>query len=524
MTVIGDLPRRNAYRRPDSIAFVAGDLRITWRQFNDRVNRLAGGLTALGLQKGDRLAILSTPRLEVVEAYFAAAKLGLIIVPIHTGLVDREVGFMLSDVGARAILIEDAYCGAFGQTIQGVESIVHKISMGASEGFRLFEEVANSGSSEEPPEIVADDELFAIRFTSGTTGLPKGCPSTHRDWLRRSMNFIAHVQHTHRDRAMLLSPLSLGVGSSMLMSYSLVGAAMYLLPRFDASAAIKMIEAEQITTFMIPVPTLFARFLDAPEMAGANLGSLRMVGYGGAVFPLPLLRRTLERFRCDFFGVYGHLEAGGFSTYLMPEDHRLDGCEGEALEARIRRLGSCGREALQADVRVFNEFGVTVAQGEVGELVVRTEGMITDYWNRPGEIAKSIREGWFHTGDGAWIDQDGYVFISDRLKDVIRSGGMNISAMEVESIILNLDGVADVAVVGAPDKRWGEIVIACVVRKPGAMIESDDIEAHCRDQLANYKTPKQIVFFDELPKNSMGKVLKRELKDLVVDMGKETAS
>jgi len=523
MTVIGDLPRRNAHRHPDSIAFVVGDLRITWREFNDRVNCLASGLAALGLRKADRLVILSSPRLEVVEAYFAAAKLGLIIVPIHTGLVEREVGFMLSDVGARAILIEDAYCVTLGPMIEGVATIERKIVIGAAEGFSEFESIKNAGTPQELPETVSDDELFAIRFTSGTTGLPKGCPSTHRDWLRRSMNFIAHVQHTHLDRAMLLSPLSLGVGSSMLMSYSLVGAAMYLLPRFDASAAIQMIEAEKITTLMIPVPTLFARFLDAPEMADADLGSLRILGYGGAVFPLPLLRRTLERFQCDFFGVYGHLEAGGFSTYLMPEDHRLGGCEGDALEARIRRLGSCGREALQADVRVFNEADEPVAQGEVGELVVRTEGMISDYWNRPGEIGKSIRNGWFHTGDGAWIDTDGYVFISDRLKDVIRSGGMNISAMEVESIILNIDGVADVAIVGAPDKRWGEVVIACVVRKPGASVEAADIDTHCRYLLANYKTPKQIHFFDELPKNSMGKVLKRKLKDLVVNIGRKQA-
>lgn len=522
MTVIGDLPRRNSHRHPDSIAFVVSDLRITWREFNDRVNCLASGLAALGLRKADRLAILSSPRLEVVEAYFAAAKLGLIIVPIHTGLVEREVGFMLSDVGARAILIEDAYCVALGPMIEGVATIERKIVIGAAEGFSEFDSIKNAGTPQELPEIVSDDELFAIRFTSGTTGLPKGCPSTHRDWLRRSMNFIAHVQHTHRDRAMLLSPLSLGVGSSMLMSYSLVGATMYLLPRFDAAAAISLIQTEKITTFMIPVPTLFARFLDAPEMAVADLGSLRIVGYGGAVFPLPLLRRTLEHFKCDFFGVYGHLEAGGFSTYLMPEDHRLEGCEGSALEARLRRLGSCGREALQADVRVFSDTDETVAVGEVGELVVRTEGMICDYWNRPGEIAKAIRKGWFHTGDGAWIDGDGYVFISDRLKDVIRSGGMNISAIEVESIILDVEGVADVAVVGAADKRWGEIVIACVVRKAGATVEAAEIEARCREQLANYKTPKQIIFFEELPKNSMGKVLKRELKESVVNMGKET--
>jgi acyl-CoA synthetase (AMP-forming)/AMP-acid ligase II len=228
------------------------------------------------------------------------------------------------------------------------------------------------------------------------------------------------------------------------------------------------------------------------------------------VFPVPLLLRTLERFPCEFFGVYGHLEAGGFSTYLMPEDHRLDGCAAGEREKRLIRLGSCGREALQADVRVVDEDGRELPRGELGELVVRTEGMITQYWNRPGEIEKSLRNGWFHTGDGASIDADGYIYISDRLKDVIRTGGMNVSSLEVENILMSYPGVVEAAVVGIPDPRWGESVIACIVR--GDAVEAEGLIAHCRTQLANYKVPKQVEFLDVLPKNSMGKVLKRELR------------
>jgi len=512
MTVIGDLPRRNAYRYADQPALIANGVTLTWRDINARVNALSHGLRRRGLDKGDRIAILSTARAEIVDVYFAAAKLGLIIVPIHTGLVEREVEFMLRDVGARAVIIEEPFCGTFSAAVRAVSSIELAIAIGQHAGFDDYDTIARGDAIDEPRAAIEDTDLFAIRFTSGTTGLPKGCPSSHRDWLRRSMNFLAHVGHTHHDRALMLSPLSLGVGSSMLMSYSLAGARMYLAPRFDAADALRIIAAEKITTFMIPVPTLFARLLDAPDIDVIDLSSLRIVGYGGAIFPLPLLKRTLQRFQCDFFGVYGHLEAGGFSTYLLPEDHRFGLDANVSTQKRERRLTSCGREALQADVRIVDETGVVLPPEEVGELVVRTEGMIADYWNRPGEIEKSIRDGWFHTGDAARIDADGYVYIVDRIKDVIRTGGMNVASLEIESVIQELTDVAEVAVVGAPDTRWGEAIVACVVRAPQSTLTADAIIAHCRERMANYKTPKKVEFFDQLPKNSMGKVLKRELK------------
>jgi acyl-CoA synthetase (AMP-forming)/AMP-acid ligase II len=261
---------------------------------------------------------------------------------------------------------------------------------------------------------------------------------------------------------------------------------------------------------MMPVPTLFARFLDDPLIDSVDLGSLRIVGYGGAVFPVPLLLRTLERFRCDFFGVYGTLEAGGFSTYLLPEDHRLAGHEGAEREKRLRRLKSCGREAIQADIRIVDEAGREVPRGEVGEMIVRTEGMITQFWNRPGEIEKTLKNGWYHTGDGGSIDEDGYIYVSDRLKDIVRTGGMNVASVEVENVLLSHPAVSEAAVIGVPDPRWGETVVAFVVcRSPAG---EEEILAHCRGQLANYKVPKRVEFVESMPKNSMDKILKRELR------------
>lgn len=507
---LGDLPRRNAHRYPDQTAIETETRRLTWSELNARVNRLANALSALGLRKTDRIAVLAAPSAEVAEIYFAAAKLGLVIVPVHTGLVDREVGFILNDVSAKAVVFEEEAARAFEGTIDSVDSIRTKIAIGEAGAFRAYEGLFQRAEADEPDVAVDETDLFAIRFTSGTTGLPKGCPSTHRDWLRRSINFMAHISHSHHDRALLFAPMSLGVGSSMLMSYSLVGAHMVVRRRFNPADVLRTIQSRRITTFMMPVPTLFAKLLDDPFIDQADLGSLRIVGYGGAVFPIPLLLRTLERFPCDFFGVYGTLEAGGFSTYLLPEDHRLTGFTGAEREKRLRRLGSCGREAMQADVRIVDEDGRELPKGEIGEMVVRTEGMITQFWNRPGEIDKTLRNGWYHTGDGGSIDEDGYIYVSDRLRDIVRSGGMNVSSVEVENVLLVHSAVAEAAVIGVPDDRWGEAVIAYVVcRSP---VAEEELLAHCRKQLANYKVPKGVEFIDAMPKNSMDKILKRELR------------
>ena len=516
---LGDIPRRNAYRHPERIAIEGDGCTLTWLALNERINRLASGLASLGLSKSDRIAILGTPSIAVVETYFAAAKLGLIIVPIHTGLVEQEVQFLLKDAGVTAIVADAERAAAFEAAIAAVQK---KIVVGQRAGFVAFEELIAAGAVAEPDVSVGESDLYAIRFTSGTTGRPKGCPSTHRDWIQRSIQFLAHIHHSCEDRALLLSPLSLGVGSSVLMTYSLVGASMVLSPRFDATTVLRTIERQRITTFMVPVPTLFARLLDDPIIDTVDLSSLRMVGYGGAVFPVPLLLRTLERFHCDFFGVYGHLEAGGFSTYLLPEDHRLEGLTPEARELRFARLKSCGREALQADVRIVDENGRELPRGEVGELLVRTEGMLQDYWNRPGEIGKSLKNGWFHTGDAASIDSDGYIFISDRIKDVVRTGGMNVSSLEVENVLIAHPAVAEAAVIGLPDARWGELLIAVVVRSGHAEAGLEEaLLAYCREHLANYKVPKRFEFTDTLPKNSMGKVLKRELRIAYLPSEKE---
>jgi acyl-CoA synthetase (AMP-forming)/AMP-acid ligase II len=245
---------------------------------------------------------------------------------------------------------------------------------------------------------------------------------------------------------------------------------------------------------------------------------LRIIGYGGAVFPVPLVERMIASFPCKIFGIYGALESGGFTTYLMPDDHTLDGISQDLHDARIRRLRSCGREGLHADVRVIDESGNAMPPGEVGELIIRTDAMIRDYWNRPGEIEKALRDGWFHTGDGAWMDNERYIFMSDRIKDVVRSGGMNISAVEVEEVLLDDPGVAEAAVIGIAHPYWTEALIAVVVLRPSATSDERSLIDRCKTNLANYKVPKRIVFTESLPKNTMDKVVKRELRERFADL------
>jgi acyl-CoA synthetase (AMP-forming)/AMP-acid ligase II len=519
---LGDIPRRNAFRYPESIAIETDAAAITWRELNERINLRAAGLHELGLGKGDRIAVLGAASIEVVETYFAAAKIGAIVVPLPLGLVDRELSFMLADVGAKAIVVAAELGLRFAETIGAVASLLIRIAIGGAPGFTPYAGV-QAGDGEEPDAAVDEGDLFAIRFTSGTTGLPKGVPSTHGDWIARSRNFLLHIPHTHDDRAILASPISLGLGSSLLMSYSYVGLHLVLRPRLDAAEFLQLVESRRLTTFMLPLPSHYSALLDEPAFGNTDLSSLRVVGYGGAVFPVPLLERMIAALPCRIFGIYGALESGGFSTYLMPEDHRLAGIPDMERDARLRRLRSCGREGLHADVRVVDDNGQPKPTGEVGELIIRSDGMIRTYWNRPGEVEKVLRDGWFHTGDGAWMDEDRYIFMSDRIKDVVRSGGMNVSAVEVEEVLLNDAGVAEAAVIGIAHPRWTEALVAVVVLRAALARDEAALIAHCKAALAGYKVPKRIVIVESLPKNSMDKVVKRELRETLAHLSTEIA-
>jgi acyl-CoA synthetase (AMP-forming)/AMP-acid ligase II len=509
---IGDISRRNAFRYPDRTALESGGATLSWRELNRSVNKLATGLLNLGLRRGDRIAVLGESSIEVVATYFAVAKIGAVLVPIPTGLVGREIVFMLDDVGARALVASADLALRFAGDIATARSLEWRIIIGSAPDAISYADVL-AGSDDEPLVPVDEDDVYAIRFTSGTTGLPKGVVSTHRDLLTRSRNFLLHIPHTSSERTILASPISLGLGSSLLVSYSYIGAHIVLQRRLDAAEFLRTIHSHRITTFMLPVPSQYIALLDDPAFGSADLRSLRVIGYGGAVFPVPLVERMIASFPCNIFGIYGALESGGFTTYLMPDDHTLEGIAQAERETRIQRLRSCGREGLHADVRVIDEDGREKAPGEVGELIIRTDAMIRDYWNRPGEIEKALRDGWFHTGDGAWMDDERYIFMSDRIKDVVRSGGMNISAVEVEEVLLDDPAVAEAAVVGIAHPYWTEALIAVVVLKPPATSDEQSLLERCKKSLANYKVPKRIVFTESLPKNTMDKVVKRELRE-----------
>lgn len=509
---IGDIPRRNAFRYPDRIAIETATAAVTWQAHNRRINELAAGLLERGLRPGDRIAALGPSSIELVQTYFAAAKIGAVIVPIPTGLVGREIVFMLDDVGARAIVVSADVAERFAGDIAAAQTVELRIAIGDAAGYVPFAAI-RAGDGGEPDVAVREDDMYAIRFTSGTTGLPKGVVSTHGDWITRSRNYLLHIPHTTDERTILACPISLGLGSSLLMSYAYIGAHVVLQPRLEPAEFLRTLGSHRITTFMLPLPSHYVALLDDPGFAAADPSSLRVIGYGGAVFPVPLLERMIAAFPCGIFGIYGALESGGFTTYLMPEDHVLADVTEPQRTARLRRLRSCGREGLHADVRVVDEDGNPAPPGEVGELIIRTDAMIRDYWNRPGEIEKTLRDGWFHTGDGAWMDEERYIFMSDRIKDVVRSGGMNVSAVEVEEVLLGDAGVAEAAAIGIPHPYWTEALVAVVVRKAEATCDERSLLERCKAALANYKVPKRIVFTESLPKNTMDKVVKRELRE-----------
>ncbi len=508
----GDLLARNARNFPNETAMIFGETRLTWAEMNARANRFVSSLQKLGIGFGDRVALYARNSNQWVEALFGLAKIGVISVTVNYRLTANEAAFIAENSGAKAIIFDDYTSENAVEITNNVESVEFLIGIDsqASDGL-LFEKLVEDGEqssvSREQFEIEYDTPCMLL-YTSGTTGFPKGVVYTHGSLL---VGMLVHVQaiasrKTHR--VMLPAPLYSAAGIAGIYCGVYVGSQISLI-NYDVKTACETIERDKVT-FTNLVPTTIQMLLASEESKKHDLTSLEVLLYGGSPIPEPVLRDAMERFpKCGFRQTFATTETGCAGTVLEPREHR------EALENAEKNhlLQSCGRPQTNVDVRIVGEDWETLPIGEVGEIAVRTEANMKEYWNNAEATTKVLHNGWLRTGDMARMDEDGYFYLVDRKNDMIVSGALNVYPSEVERVLHEHPAVYEVAVIGIESEKWGEEVKAVVVLKKGENLSERELIEFCEGKLAGFKKPKSVEFVTELPRNLTGKILKKELRE-----------
>jgi O-succinylbenzoate-CoA ligase len=476
--------------------------RMTFSEMNERSNRIAHALLERGVHVGDRVALMLMNSAEFLEAYFAIAKIGGVVVPLNWRLVADELEFILKDSGSKTLIFGDE----FAELATDLHGRGDKTDLqtwiqvaGSDTGFSSdYEAVLASGSSEEPPIEASDDALLYIMYTSGTTGLPKGVVHTHTTTLWALFTFAASGDVHDGDRYLAALPM-FHVGALLPITMNIhQGVTSIVMREFDPVRAWQLIEEEKITSGLL-VPAMLNFMIQVPGVEQYDHSALRYIHSGASPLPVNLIEQYAEK-GIEVHQVYGLTESCG------------PGCIIDA-EHALKKIGSTGRAFFHTEVRVVTETGDDAEPGEQGEVWIKGMHIMKGYWNRPEATAETItQDGWLRTGDVAMMDEDGFVYIQDRIKDMIISGGENVYPAEIENVILGHPQVAEVAVIGQPSERWGESPLAVVVAKSDTL-SAGDVLTHCDGKLARFKLPKGAVFIDEIPRNANGKVLKRLLRE-----------
>lgn len=498
---VADIVQHHASWHPDRLAVICGAKRITYGQLADRVMRLASALAGRGIGRGSHVGVLSVNSAEYVEIVYALAELGATWVPINFRLAPPEIAYILEDSGARFLFysanFEDVAAGL--RDSLGSELTALPLGDSADGSYEALIKSARPASR----ALLQSDDPFALMYTSGTTGRPKGALLTHRQFLSGTYYFAASIGAVAQDRKLQAIPQFHAGGAIYQMAYMLVGATIVVLPMFDPGAALMLMREEGVTAAGF-VPAMLNAVTEAAANKPTALPQLRQIMYGGSSISSAALARAMDSFPVNFFQTYGQTEAGVIVTVLDDEAHRRARTNGN--EHLFR---SCGRALLGYDIRLLGASGFDPTGGE---LCVRSDAVMTGYWNRPEATATTIVDGWLRTGDVATRDEQGFFYIVDRKVDMIVSGGENVYALEVENVLADHPDIAEVAVVGVPDPRWGELVLAVVASRAGRAVTLDQVREHCRGKLGGFKVPKRVEMIDALPRNGSGKVLKYVLR------------
>jgi fatty-acyl-CoA synthase len=501
--VLGEMLARVARKYPEKLALVFEETRLSFAALDDRVNRLANALSDSGVEKGEKVAVVSYNSHRVVESYFACHKLGAVVVPVNFRMVEEEVRYILSDSGARILLFGEGF-GGMAENIKGDGAVSLAVDVdGGTEGFAEdYEQLIASGDPGDPPvEVDEDDDVF-IMYTSGTTGFPKGAVLTHKNLWMNTANWIMEMQVTGGSVWLSGLPLFHIGGVDGVLPFIYLGGTNVLTPSggFNPEEMLRLMEAEAVTHCYF-VPAQWQQFLEL-DLSRYDLRSLRKALWGASIAPMQVLEGMAEAFPAvEIVNAFGQTEMSSNTTFLKGE-------------GAVRKMGSVGLPAVNVEIRIVDDENRDVPEGEVGEIVYRGPTVFKGYHNNPEATAEVFEGGWFHSGDLVRRDEEGYIYVVDRKKDMFISGGENIYPAEVERVISTHPAVAEVSVIGVAHEKWGETPKALVVSKEGEKLTKVGVVQHCREHLAGYKKPTYVAFVDELPRNAAGKVLRRELKRL----------
>lgn len=507
LATIGRMIEVNERRMPNEVAFVYNGQRPTFAEFARKSRRLASAFHKMGCRRQDRVALLAENRLETCEVYGACEIAGYITATVNYRLAPPEMYHVISDSAAQIVVFEDKYTSVIASLRSSLEHVRRYICIGdPPEWADRLEDVASSGDADGPPYRATEDDIAYLIYTSGTTGRAKGCMLGQKSQLRVAQACSADLGITNVDRTLLAMPL-VHVGAKVVqLAAHWQGSTAIILNKFEPEPYFKLLEREKATVGHL-APTMIQMLLEHPLAATADVSSLRVVLYSASPMPTPVLRRAIKVFGNVFHQQYGLTEGAGTSLHAWRHNPY-----GDAKDQR--RLSSAGIPFAGVELRITAENGEECARGEPGEICLRGESLMRGYWNNSAATFDTLRDGWMHTGDIGLVDEDGFLYLVDRKKDMIISGGQNIYSREVEEALFAHPAILEAAVIGVPDEKWGETVRALIVRRGNSPLTAEEVIQHCRANLASYKKPRSVVFIDDLPKLASGKVNKRELRAL----------
>ncbi len=500
---------------PERVCMVFEGEKWTYAQASDRINRLANALAKMGIRKEDRVGMLQVNCPEYIESYFAAAKIGAIFVPLNFRARSEELSYMIGNAGIKLLFAGNRYAEVVDKILPQLPDVKHCIVIDEpAKGMQYYKDILHSSSPDEFIAEVSDEDITILMYTAGTTGRPKAVPLRHNSFVNYILENVEPANPDVEERNLLTVPLYHVAGVQAMLAAFYGGRTLILMKQFQLKEWLEAVQKEKASRAMV-VPTMLKMVIDAPDFSNYDLTSLKVITYGAAPMPFEVIKKAIEVMPwVKFINAYGQTETASTIAMLGPDDHVIKGTEAER-EKKLKRLASSiGRPLVDVKVKIVDEEGKDLPALGMGEILVKGPRVMSGYWGDREKTAQVItQDGWLRTGDKGWLDEDGYIFLAGRGDDMIIRGGENISPEEIENILYAHPKVEEAAVIGVPDAEWGQQPRAIIVLKAGEKATAEEMIEYCRSKLASFKRPRSVVFMETLPRNQLGKVVKRILRE-----------